>query len=236
MDKIEKSVELNVCLSYIKNMAYEAIIFDLDGTLVESLPGIATSANQALSEHGYPTWDEATIRTFIGDGSWMLCRRAVKDVPDTVIDEINLSFKKHYAKEWRNGTHIFEGIHKLLKKCVENGVKISILSNKPHHFTTEIVDGIFPQIQFDIVMGQQEGIQQKPAPDGTFLCLEKLQVEASKCLFIGDSTIDIITANKAKTKSVAVTWGYHDIDMLTAENPTHIAHTVEELEAILFPC
>ena len=147
-------------------MAYKALILDLDGTLVESLPGIEYSANAALAAHGYPTHDTASIRSFIGDGSWMLLRRAVKNVEDSTIDEINKSFKESYAASWSNGTDIFAGILELLQRCQDEAVKLAILSNKPHAFTTEIVSTLFTHITFDCVMGQQEGITQKPAPDG----------------------------------------------------------------------
>ncbi len=215
-------------------MRYKAIIWDLDGTLVDSLPGIEQSANAALAEHGYPTHSPAAIRSYIGDGSWMLLRRAVPEVSDLVIDQITESFKKYYSAQWKAGTKIFPSIPELLEQCAASGIKLSILSNKPHPFTTEIVSDIFSSIPFDIVMGLQDGIEQKPSPAGTLKCIENFQCSANEVLFIGDSTVDLQTAKAAGTASAAVTWGYHDIQALQQEGSDYLATSVTELKKIIF--
>lgn len=214
-------------------MAYKAVIFDLDGTLVESLPGIASALNLALQEQGRNTYPTETIRTFIGDGSRTLCQRAIPDQPSEVIDSLEAGFKKYYAEEWKTGTLVFDGVHALFTACQEAGIRLAILSNKPHSFTVDIVRGLFPNTTFDEVMGQQEGITKKPAPDGTLLCIEKLNTSASDTVFVGDSTIDIETAKAAGTPSIAVTWGYHDQPQLIASGANAIADTMQQLTQLI---
>ena len=215
------------------SMAYEALIWDLDGTLVESLPGIGLAANQALAAHGHPTHSSEAIRSFIGDGSWMLMRRALPEAATSEIDEINTSFKTFYQDSWRQGTEIFGGILDLLKACNQNSVRMAILSNKPHTFTVEIVAELFPGITFDAVLGQQQGVPKKPAPDGVELCLAALKSPPEKTLFIGDSTVDLQTAKNAGLPCAAVTWGYHDQPALQHEGATHYAQTVSDLNHLI---
>lgn len=214
-------------------MAYEALIWDLDGTLVESLPGIALAANQALAAHRHPTHDSTAIRSFIGDGSWMLMRRALPEAEKSEIDKINTSFKTFYLDTWRHNTTIFSGIIELLKACHSNSVRMAILSNKPHAFTVEIVAELFPEVHFDPVLGQQQGVAKKPAPDGVELCLAALKSQPEKTLFIGDSTVDLQTAKNADLPSAAVTWGYHDHAALQHEGSSYFAHSVSDLKKII---
>lgn len=215
-------------------MSYKALILDLDGTLVESLPGIKSSANLAFAEKGFPQRNTEEIRSFIGDGSWVFFKRALPNEQDNVISEVEACFKKHYPIEWKTGTIVFGGIYALLKKCEKLGIKLTILSNKPHPFTEEIVSTLFADIKFEIVMGQTESIKKKPAPDGTNLIIKKLGLTKEEVLFIGDSTVDITTAHNAKIDCAAVTWGYEEIDQIHASNPKYIANTVEELNPIIF--
>lgn len=213
-------------------MSYKAVILDLDGTLIESLPGIEKSANKAFEELNFPSRSTSEIRSFIGDGSWMLCRKALPDEPDHSIDIVNKAFKKHYPNEWKEGTSIFKGIFQFLETCLNNDIKLTILSNKPHAFTTEIVSQLFSTIPFAAIKGQQDSIAKKPAPESTLLLLKELNLSAEEVLFIGDSTVDIQTAQNAGTNVAAVTWGYDDLDTLEAENPNYIAHNIEELTKI----
>ncbi len=215
-------------------MPYKALILDLDGTLVESLPGIKSSANLAFTEKGFPQRNTQEIRSFIGDGSWVFFKRALPNEPDSIISEVEACFKKHYPVEWKAGTSIFDGILPLLKKCKESDIKLTILSNKPHPFTEEIVSALFADIEFEIVMGQTDSIEKKPAPDGTNLIIDQLGLTKEDVLFIGDSTVDITTAHNAGIDCAAVTWGYEETDQIHALNPKYIANTVEELSPIIF--
>ena len=122
----------------------------------------------------------------------------------------------------------------LLKKCENDGIKLTILSNKPHPFTLEIVNSLFADNHFELIMGQTPSIEKKPAPDGTLLIIEKLGLKKEDVLFIGDSTVDIKTAQNAGVDCAAVTWGYEEIDQIHALSPTYIANSVAELHPLIF--
>lgn len=214
---------------------YSHIIFDLDGTLIESLPGIATALNAALAEHKLPTHSTDAIRSFIGDGSHTLCARAAMDQNKSTLELVHQSFLREYPKAWKAGTHIFDGVLELVKTLKSKNCTLSILSNKPHSFTTEMVDYFFPNKPFDLVLGQREGTTQKPDPSGVHELLGELGQSSNNSVLVGDSTIDIITARNAGIGSVAVTWGYHNLDQLVSVSPKHITKNMAELIAILTP-
>lgn len=206
------------------------LIFDLDGTLVDSLTGITSALNHSLAEHGYEQLDTPTIRSYIGDGSWMLCKRALPDENDSVIDTIDAGFKKHYSEGWKTGTLIYDGILELLESLKGLGkYHLSILSNKPHAFTTEIITELFPAGTFDITLGQRDGIAKKPDPSGIREILSQSDHPEKTAYLIGDSTVDISTANNADIKSIAVTWGFNDLEQIKSVSPTHIVSDVASL-------
>ena len=216
-------------------LMYSHIIFDLDGTLVESLPGIASALNAALTGLSLPTHGDAIVRSFIGDGARKLCMRAAEGQSDDVINTLHASFLKEYAKTWKTGTLVYDGIQDLINTLKEKQCKLSVLSNKPHGFTTEIVDHFFPDKPFDLVVGQREGINQKPDPSGVHELLSDLSQSSANSILVGDSTIDVVTARNAGINAAAVTWGYHDKAKLAAVTPKHTAQTIEQLLEILSP-
>ncbi|MEP2775572.1 MAG: HAD-IA family hydrolase [Luteolibacter sp.] len=209
-----------------------AIIFDLDGTLVESLPGIAASLNLALSHHRLPTHDHAAVRSFIGDGAQMLVQRAV---PETTPEETRASilkcFAEDYAVSWPTGTSIYPGIQELLADLSSKNIPLAVLSNKPHPFTVEIVEKLFPENTFAATLGNREGLAHKPDPTGALEIASSLNLPPQQCTVIGDSTMDLDTAKNAGMQSIAVTWGYHDRERLAAADA--IVDDVAELEASL---
>lgn len=214
---------------------YSHIIFDLDGTLIESLPGISTALNTALAGLSLPTHSEAAVRSFIGDGSHTLCKRAANGQTAEVVDALHASFLKEYPKAWQSGTHVYAGVPELLDALKEINCTLSILSNKPHDFTTQMVDFFFPSKPFGLVLGQREGVSQKPDPSGVHELLGDLGQSSANTILVGDSTIDIITARNAGICSAAVTWGYHDKAQLASVTPKHTAQSVDQLLAILTP-
>jgi phosphoglycolate phosphatase len=210
----------------------KAIIFDLDGTLVESLPGIAASLNRALAMHGLPQHGHAAVRTFIGDGAKMLVQRAV---PTASTDETRASilkfFAEDYAVSWPTGTSIFPGILEALADLSAKNVPLAVLSNKPHPFSVEIVEKLFPANTFAAILGNREGLAHKPDPTGALEIAATLALSPEQCTLVGDSTMDLDTAKNAGMKSIAVTWGYHDREHLSYADA--IADDAEELNALL---
>lgn len=209
-----------------------ALIFDLDGTLIESLPGIAASLNRALISHGLPGQSHANVRGFIGDGAVKLVQRALATVSRVDLTESVLrNFAADYAVSWPRGTSVYPGMHELLAGLEMRYVPLAVLSNKPHAFTAQIVEKLFPHTRFSAVLGNRENLPHKPDPTGALEIAGQLGVAPQDCIIIGDSTMDLDTARNAGMQSVAVTWGYHDRERLTTANA--IVDTMEQLAGVL---
>lgn len=209
-----------------------ALIFDLDGTLVESLPGIAASLNRALALHGLPVHGVAAVRGFIGDGARMLVTRALAPGEAALhLESVMRAFAEDYAASWQHGTCPYDGIASLLADLRVRNVPLAVLSNKPHAFTVEIVAKLFPEKTFAAVLGNREGLPHKPDPAGALEIAGSLAIPPENCVIIGDSTMDLDTARNASMQCIAVTWGYHDRERLRGANK--IAEDVTELAALL---
>lgn len=208
------------------------IIFDLDGTLINSLPGIANSLNKSLEQLQLPTHSIKAIREFIGSGSRTLCERAAKSADITTIDQIEAAFKIHYQQLWKTGTEIYPGILDLIES-LSPAHELSILSNKPHPFTLEIITQLFPKNTFHTILGQREGIEKKPDPKGIYEILEQSNQPNQAAFLIGDSIIDLQTASNASIGSIAVTWGFEDHHQLQSASPDHTVHSVIQLKELL---
>lgn len=197
-----------------------AIIFDLDGTLVHSLPGIATALNTTLEQHGLPTHGESRVRTFIGNGIVKLVERAAPDhFSHEQVLQLTQAVRETYAHTWREGTTAFPGVTETLKQLSHEGISIAVLSNKPHAFCEQMTDFIFPEIRFSAVVGQQDGVPVKPDPGAALHLAKFLRQSPAGVAFVGDSTVDIVTAQRAGMLPVAVTWGYQDTAELLAHSP-----------------
>lgn len=211
-----------------------AVIFDLDGTLIHSLPGLAASLNRVLTNNGLPTHTESVVRTFIGNGIYKLVERAV---PDSYSSEdmksIASQMSEDYASTWKQGTSPYPGVSEVLKTLLDQNTGIAVFSNKPHIFCKEMTDFLFPSITFSSVIGQREGVPVKPDPTGALDVAKSLAVSPDEIAFVGDSTIDLATAHNSGMLSIAATWGYHDIPALKAESPAHMINTIEELLPII---
>lgn len=211
-----------------------AVIFDLDGTLVHSLSGIAKALNTILERHHLPTHNESTVRTFIGNGIVKLVERACPDGYDPgQMAELTRAVSDEYASSWQDGTVPYTGVNETLTALLQRGIKIAVLSNKPHAFCQQITDLIFPDITFTAVVGHHQGVPTKPDPTGALDLAKLLDASPEEIAFVGDSTIDVATAHNAGMISVAATWGYHDLTDLISESPTHRINGINELLDIL---
>ncbi len=211
------------------------LIFDLDGTLVDSLAGIATSLNQPLARSGLPQHPLPTVRRFIGNGARVLAERAVPTGSDeALISAVELAFNEDYNVSWPDGTVLYDGISEMLETFQARGYPLAVLSNKPHPFTQAIVARLFPKIRFTMVLGQRPGISHKPDPAGALEIATTFGLAVENCTVIGDSTPDIETARNAGMRSVAVMWGFYDRDRLLAANPDRTVESPAELTE-LFP-
>lgn len=210
------------------------LIFDLDGTLVDSLRGIALALNQTLESHGHAGHDHTAVRRFIGNGARELLRKASgESLTNAELDGLEVTFKKHYAAVWRDGTDIYPDIPELLETLAAAGHRLAVLSNKPHPFTVEMVAALFPGVPFDVVLGQRPEIARKPDPAGAIEIARELSLPPGDCTVIGDSTMDLETGHRAGMNTIAVTWGYHDREALMAAGAEALAENVAELGQLL---
>lgn len=200
-----------LCYSHTNiNMKYRAIIFDLDGTLLNTIEDLKDSVNTVLKQYGFPEHTLNAYRYFIGEGVEQLMFRSLP--PDKRTDSmIRTGVKdilKEYNNRWHNKTRPFPGILQLLASLKK--IKTAVLSNKPQEFTRKSVDYFFPDVKFDIVMGARKGIPNKPDPYGAKLIASKFSLKSSEVAYLGDSDIDMKCAKSADMNAFGVLWGFRD--------------------------
>ena len=214
-------------------MKYELVIFDLDGTILDTLEDLADSMNYALTKYGYPTRTLDEIRSFVGNGLLMLTRRAIapemnEEVIQTVLSEQKAYYKEHCADK----TKPYDGVIELLEELKANGYKLAVVSNKADYAVQILCEQYFPGI-FHLTVGEKEGVRRKPAPDAIYAVLEELQVSREKAIYIGDSEVDIETAINAEMVAVLVDWGFRDAAFLQKRGAKTLVHTIDELKKAL---
>lgn len=197
-------------------MHFQAVIFDLDGTLLDTLEDISDSVNSALLMYGFPTHVADVYRYFIGDGVAMLVTRALpaEKRDEATITNCIKAFQENYTNNWNVNTRPYDGVPELLKELAARHVKMAILSNKPDDFTKRCVRDLLPNNNFEIVFGQNERIPKKPDPAGAREIAEKLKIEPSQFLYLGDSGVDMMTAVRAGMFPVGALWGFRHKDEL----------------------
>lgn len=213
-----------------------AAIFDLDGTLLDTLGDLADAVNAALRANAYPEHPEQAICRFIGDGAEMLIQRAMpqRAGEDSASRARCLeSFQQIYGEGFARRTQPYAGIPELLAKLRTKQVPLGILSNKPHAFTLQCSDTFFGSIGelFQVVLGQREGIAQKPDPTGAIEVATALGISPGSCLYVGDSGIDMRTARAAGMVPIGVSWGFRSEDELHRAGAVVVIHTPAELLA-----
>jgi len=213
-----------------------AAIFDLDGTLLDTLGDLADAVNAAMLKHGFAEHSEEAVRRFIGNGASTLIRRAV---PESVRDDDGVhaaclaTFHEIYGDNYANRTRPYDGIKELIGALRNQGVPLGILSNKPHDFTKLCSEAYFKG-EIDVVLGQRDSVPKKPDPAGAIEIAQLLGVAPAQCAYIGDSEVDIQTAQAAGMMAIGVSWGFRPLEELEAENPDKIINTPTEILG-LFP-
>ncbi len=193
----------------MKTKNIKAIIFDLDGTLVNSLEDIADSANQAITQRGAPSHAVEAYRYFVGDGLAMLMKRAMPDgSSQSALQESIEAFRSIYNNRWSNKTRPYSGIVDMLERIQQSGVNMAVLSNKPDNFTQKCVNLFFPKINFNAVAGKKDDTPSKPDPLSTLKMLAILKVDPAQSVFVGDSSVDIETGIRAGMHTIGVDWGF----------------------------
>ena len=211
-------------------LVIRAVIFDLDGTLIHSLPGLTSSLNRVLKNAGFPIHSESDVRRFIGSGIYKLVQRATPpECPPNKIQDLVEKMSLDYASTWKEGTAPYPEVTETLQQLTQQNIPFAVCSNKPHEFCQMMTDYLFPDITFTSVIGQRKGAAVKPDPTSAIEIAQSLHLLPENIAFLGDSTIDLITARNAGMIPIAATWGYHDASALDAEKPTHTIHRIQQL-------
>lgn len=213
-------------------MSIEAVIFDLDGTLLNTICDIGDSLNYILQNHGFPCRSYEEYVTFVCNGSKKLVERAAEKASAEEVEIILSEYKKYYSDNYSVKTVPYEGISELLKTLCEEGIKLGVYSNKPNNIVKDLCEKHFGGV-FAAVRGQTDSVPEKPAPDGAWLTADEMGVEYEKCAFVGDSLEDRLTAIKAGMIPVSVTWGYRSADFLKENGADLCSDTCEELLQII---
>ncbi len=204
-----------------------AVIFDLDGTLIDSLTDIAQSVNAVLEQRSFPTHPEAAYRDFIGDGLRVLFERALPTAArtDPSLVACMEAFQQEYGQRWNRHTRPFAGIPEVLDRLAQHDIPAAILSNKPHAFTCRYADELLSPWRFVAVRGQQTDVPRKPDPTSAQQLADELGVPVEHIHFVGDTRIDMQTASRAGMVPVGALWGYRDRAELEAAGARYVVES-----------
>ena len=212
-------------------MKYKAIIFDLDGTLIDSIQGIAYSMNLVLQADGFPLHDEGTTMSFVGHGIRRLVEQALPADArtDVRIEECFRRMMATYDEHWDRQMRPYDGIPELLQALLESGGVLSVNTSKDEANARKIVRRFFPAVDFAFIVGRDTAGAAKPDPDGVLYILRQLGLSQEDCLYIGDSEVDLQTAGNAGVDFVAAAWGFRSREQLEAAGATRIVNHPSEL-------
>ncbi len=212
------------------------VIFDLDGTLLDTLGGIGAACNKMLAEYGFPQWAPKEYKIFIGNGTRKLIERALPSEradDDVFVEEAKERYLEIYRGDLTAATAPYDGVPELLAALCDGGVAAAVASNKFDDGTKCLIDTFFPEMEFVAVEGQKEGVPVKPDPAIVYDILRKSGVSAEDVLYVGDTGVDMRTAANAGVESVGVTWGFRGRDELLSNGARHIiSHPSEILNLI----
>lgn len=212
---------------------YKLAVFDMDGTILDTLEDLKDSTNFALEKCGYPTRTYDEVRRFVGNGIRKLIERAVPEgLTVEQIDRVHEVFTEHYKVHCADKTKAYDGIKPLLEKLRANGVKTAVVSNKADYGVQELCKEYFDGL-FDYAIGEREGIRRKPAPDSVNEALRVLGMSKSEAVYIGDSDVDFETAKNAELPCISVLWGFRDEEFLREKGATLFVHDPAEIYDIV---
>ena len=209
---------------------YNTFIFDLDGTLLNTLDDLAASVNYALRTHGMPERTLDEVRSFVGNGVRLLMERAIPEgSANPRFEETFATFRAYYMEHSLDKTRPYEGIPEMIHTLKQRGCRLAVVSNKFYAATQELIRHFFPEITVAIGEHEAEGIRKKPAPDTVFEALRQLGVGKEKAVYVGDSDVDLQTAHNSGLPCISVLWGFRDHDFLLAHGATTFISHPEEL-------
>lgn len=207
----------------------QAVIFDLDGTLLDTAADLAAAVNYALAAFGFPRRTQAEVVSMVGQGVHVLIERATPaEAPREVKARVLAAFRTYYAEHLGDKTSEFSGVSDLLQRLKNKQYKLAVVSNKPHEAVKILVDDYFPNT-FEVIVGQSEDAPRKPDPTTTLAALSTLHVLSKDAVYVGDSEVDVKTAQAANVASVLVDWGFRTREQLQKAGATCIVSSAQEV-------
>ena len=210
---------------------YKAVLFDLDGTLTDTLADIADAMNRALRLHDLPEWPVEAYRYLVGNGARVLAQRCVRDRQE-LAESVRQAYQAWYEKHNLVRTRPYEGVPELLHALHERGVRLAVFSNKPDADTKAVVRHFFPEIPFAVVRGQVEGVPVKPDPTGALAVADEMGLAPGDFLYLGDTAVDMECALAAGMHPVGALWGFRTEEELRQSGAEHLARQPGDLLAI----
>lgn len=213
--------------------AYKAAIFDLDGTLLDTLTDLWAATNHVLQQFGYPARSLDEVRRFVGNGAARLIELALPQGRENrQFNAVLDYFKTYYAQNCQGETRPYDGILPMLAVLREQGLQLAVVSNKPHAAVVALNESFFGSC-IPVAIGEREGIRRKPAPDSVFQALRELGRRTEEAVYIGDSDVDICTAANAGMDCISVSWGFRSADFLRRHGASCIVDSPAALQRLL---
>lgn len=215
---------------------YKCCIFDLDGTLIDSIKAISHTCNLTLNKYNLGPIEENDYKIYVGEGYKKLVERALIHCGDKELanyEDALVTYMDYFKIHCMHEVVPYDGITNMLEFLKKNNIKVAILSNKPHERTIDNVNGVFGNDYFDRVSGEVEDIKRKPDPQGAIITAKELGILPKDCLYIGDTDTDMKTGIAANMDTVGVTWGFRNREELSGYNPKYIVDRPEEIISIL---
>ena len=212
---------------------YKAIIFDLDGTLLDTLADLAEGTNYALRVNGFPERTLDEIRRFVGNGARKLIERAVTDGQiEAALEKVRQDFNVYYKIHCKDHTGPYPGIMEMLQELVQQGYSLGVVSNKPDFAVQDLIPEYFPDI-FSSISGERQGVAKKPAPDLILEAMKNLQADSSNAVYVGDSEVDMEAAANAGIPCISVVWGFKGKKFLEEQQAEMIIEKPSEIQKYL---
>ena len=215
---------------------YKAVIFDLDGTLTDTLESMALASNKTLEYVGLKPRNVQEYKYFVGDGADVLVRRflvAAGDIECNLFEKAYDAYMKQFAQDCTYKVKPYDGIEDMLSQLKDMGIKLAVLSNKPHLRAVEVIDKFFRENTFDIAQGHSIGMEKKPDPTEALAIAKKLGVKPNECIYVGDTDVDMQTGKSAGMYTVGVLWGFRDEKELRENGADYIARNPSDIFNLL---
>lgn len=212
---------------------YKTVVFDMDGTILDTLEDMKICINAALAEEGFPERTLDEVRRFVGNGNHKLAERAVPaGTSDEKVEGVFEGFHRQYKVHCGDHTRPYAGVTELIRHLREAGIRTAVVSNKADYGVQALCEEWFPGL-FDAQAGEKEGIRRKPASDGVWAVMAEIGARKDSTVYIGDSEVDIETAKNAGLPCISISWGFRDEAFLRQHGASVIVHTMNELESML---